>query len=310
MERPTSPPPPPRLAGQYELQELLGEGALGQVYRARHQTTGRPAAVKFLKDVFGPDPIEVRRRFAREIKILARLDHPNLIRLFDADTSVEPPYLVCELVDGKNLDEFISRKSLDMAGRLALCVELAQAVAYLHHNNLIHRDIKPANVLMTAGGSAKLGDFGLARGQVSHAETRLTKSGVLVGTMLFMAPELFSSGSPSQGSDQFSLALVLALILSWNTTEHLIKLRYGPLSGESPERQLLDGVPGIPTRVKSGPPDQGITSWIRGGPSARGHGKNRSRPAARSRTPAGNQTHWPVAVDRLHWACWRILLVP
>ncbi|MEZ6184816.1 MAG: bifunctional serine/threonine-protein kinase/formylglycine-generating enzyme family protein [Planctomycetota bacterium] len=172
------------LAARYEVLQELGRGAMGVVYRARDRTLGRDVAVKVLRD--GGTSSRQLARFQREGELAAAIDHPGVVRVFGAGRVAGCPYLAYELVEGgRSLAEAIEHASLER--RLELVAELARGLGAAHAQGIVHRDVKPANVLVDPQGKVRLTDFGLA---TAKSGERLTKTGSMLGTPLFMAPEL------------------------------------------------------------------------------------------------------------------------
>jgi serine/threonine protein kinase len=202
------------LGGRYRLGEVIGRGGMSSVYTARDQNLGRDVALK----LFAPqaaDADELKRQEA-EIRLLATLNHPSLVTLFDAgvDTRVpdQPrPFLTMELVDGQDLRSRIRHSRVPLDELSVIGAGIADALAYVHGLGIIHRDIKPANILLVQVRPgepvrAKLTDFGIAR---IVDGTRLTATGTMVGTAAYLSPEQ-AMGSPlSPASDIYSLGLVL-----------------------------------------------------------------------------------------------------
>jgi serine/threonine-protein kinase len=194
--------------GRYVLAEELGCGGMATVYRATDTQLERDVALKVLH------PIVAHRkdgaaRFKREAKAAARLKHPNIVEVYDfsAGRRTESPYLVCELIDGPNLGEFISRHGPplpEMAAVMGAC--LARALAAAHAEGIIHRDIKPENILVAPEGRLVLTDFGIAR--LAGDET-VTATGAVMGSPAFMSPEQARGEALDVRSDIFSLGVVL-----------------------------------------------------------------------------------------------------
>lgn len=202
------------VGGRYRLGEVIGRGGTSSVYRARDENLGRDVAVKLFAPQ-APDVDELKRQEA-EIQLLATLNHPNLVTLFDAGIDAripdEPrPFLTMELVGGQDLRSRIRHSALPLDELAVIGAGSADALAYVHSLGIIHRDIKPANILLvqTRPGEplrAKVTDFGIARIADS---TRLTATGVMVGTAAYLSPEQ-AMGSPlSPATDVYSLGLVL-----------------------------------------------------------------------------------------------------
>jgi eukaryotic-like serine/threonine-protein kinase len=192
-----------RLKDRYRLERLLGRGGMASVWLASDRVLERPVAVKVLADTIASDP-EFLARFRREARVAAGLSHPNLIGVYDYAEGGERPYLVLEYVPGENLAERLSRSEEIDCERLAY--ELLGAVAHIHAAGIVHRDIKPQNVLIAPEGSAKLIDFGIA---LPRDATSLTRTGHLLGTARYIAPEVMSGEPATERSDLYSCGVVL-----------------------------------------------------------------------------------------------------
>ena len=171
--------------GQYIIVDELGHGGMGQVFRARHSLMGRTVAIKVLPRVKSNSDTEAA--FQREIRMLARLDHDNLVRALDAGHDGKVYYLVTELVPGLDLRrQVLKHGRLDEQAAASVVAQAARGLAYAHGQGLVHRDVKPANLLVTPDGRVKVLDLGLAGSAVESEGTQL---GRIVGTMDYMAPE-------------------------------------------------------------------------------------------------------------------------
>jgi serine/threonine protein kinase len=171
------PPPPgrPNQFGDHELIEEIGQGGMGMVYRARQLSLNRPAAVKVIK--LGMDTRQIVARFEAELQALARMDHPNIAKVFDAGvTEAGRPYFAVELVAGLEITRYCDRHQLSTRPRLELFIQVCQAVQHAHQKGIIHRDLKPSNILVVEAdrpgwvGCPKIIDFGIAKA----VEGRLT----------------------------------------------------------------------------------------------------------------------------------------
>jgi predicted Ser/Thr protein kinase len=196
--------------GRYEVVELLGEGGMATVYRARDRELRRDVAVKVLFPHLARRA-EVVRRFDREARAAAALDHPNILRVYDVGGGVpggEPPYIVMELVRGSSLKEAVEAGG-PMLAELCACAGalLADALAAAHAAGVIHRDVKPANVMVASGGRLQLADFGVAR--VEDDDSLVTRTGALLGTPAFMSPEQATGADIDARSDVYSLGATL-----------------------------------------------------------------------------------------------------
>lgn len=192
--------------GPYILVEKIGEGAMGDVFRAKHRSLGREVALKVLRRDVGRDP-ESLEQFRREMKISVDLVHHGLVRVLDCELEGATPYLAAELVAGQTL-----RKRLDERGKLpwrealGRLHDLAAALVYLHARGVLHRDIKPSNILIGDEGRFKLADFGIAR-RVDAGT--LSRAGDFLGTWLYAAPERLMGDRHTERADLWSLGLVL-----------------------------------------------------------------------------------------------------
>ena len=215
--------PPPDLSGErigaWRLHHLLGAGGSGQVWLATRCDglhVGQ-AAIKLLRGATSDR--QAQQRFAREGRLLARLQHPHIARLLDVgETGQGQRYLVLEHVDGERVDHWCDRHLADIETRLRLFLQVCDAVAYAHANLIVHRDLKPSNILVDASGAAKLLDFGIAKlldDEEGTEETReLTRVGGAVFTPEYAAPEQFGGERATAATDVYSLGIVLYLLLS------------------------------------------------------------------------------------------------
>jgi serine/threonine-protein kinase len=199
----------PQQIGRYRIDRLLGAGSMGNVYLAHDADLDRPVAVKTLRDLaLDPDTREVfLSRFQNEARAAARLQHPNIVQIFDVgDDPNVGPYLVFEYVPGHTLKQALKKRGpLSRDELLDLAQQVADALTTAHVAGVIHRDLKPENLLITSNGQVKLADFGIAR--IPNAD--LTKEGQFLGTPCYAAPETLRSGEYSEQSDLFSFGAVI-----------------------------------------------------------------------------------------------------
>jgi len=191
------------LKGRYRLGRTLGRGGMAAVWLGEDEVLERPVAVKVLSDTIAGDPGFVAR-FRREAQTAAGLSHPNLVGVYDFSEEGERPYLVMQFVPGENLATRLERGVEVDRERLAR--ELLEAVAHIHGAGILHRDIKPGNIVVEPDGTAKLIDFGIAQ---PRDATALTKTGLILGTERFAAPEVMRGEAATEQSDLYSCGVVL-----------------------------------------------------------------------------------------------------
>jgi hypothetical protein len=248
---PVARPVPADLQGRvfgdrYEIEGEIGRGGMGRVYRVRDRATGRAGALKVLEPASAHDPDRLER-FRREIEILSRLQHSAITAVLGWGMDGADPFFVTELVVGCDLKEDIRRRGPRPAEEAAdLVATVAEALAAAHAAGVIHRDVKPSNIMLAADGSVKLVDFGLARG-LGLDLTTLTRTGMIVGTPGYMAPEQFE-GRPIDGRcDLYALGIVLFELLTGRLpftgqTPIAVALKHKTEPPPSP-RALRGGVP-------------------------------------------------------------------
>jgi TolB-like protein/Tfp pilus assembly protein PilF len=200
--------------GPYQVVAKLGEGGMGEVYRARDARLQREVALKILPASLAADPVHVER-FRREARAIAALTHPNIVTIYSVEEAEGVNFLTMELVDGRPLDQDLAAGGSPLARLLEIGMPLADALAAAHDRGIVHRDLKPANVMVDRHGRVKVLDFGLAKDTAIDAEalgeTRapLTNAGVVVGTMPYMAPEQIEGRPVDARTDIFALGVVL-----------------------------------------------------------------------------------------------------
>jgi len=191
------------ILGDYQVTGILGRGGMGKVFRVRSLLTEREEAMKVVLSDLDEDPA-LADRFLREIKVHASLQHPNIAALHTAQRIEGRLVMFLELVEGVSLEQRLRDGAIDVRPAIGYITQVLGALAFAHERGVIHRDIKPANILIDSAGIAKLTDFGIAR---SPGATRLTGTGLAVGTLAYMSPEQIRAGPLDARSDIYSLGL-------------------------------------------------------------------------------------------------------
>ncbi len=202
--------------GAYQVVAPLGEGGMGEVYRARDPRLAREVAIKVLPAALADDT-ERLRRFAQEARAAGALNHPNLLAVYELDEDAGTPFLVCELLEGETLRERLRRGPLPARRAVEVAAQVARGLAAAHDRGILHRDLKPENLFLTRDGRAKILDFGLAKllaGERTHepgdtASAPATAAGALLGTAGYMSPEQARGEPLDERSDLFAFGVVL-----------------------------------------------------------------------------------------------------
>jgi serine/threonine protein kinase len=284
-----------RTVGQYQIVDELGRGGMAVVYKAWQPALERYVALKVLPEYFQHDP-EFLARFQREARAAARLNHPNIVTIYDVGEHAGIHYIAMEYLDGGSLRDRLSAGPLSLQEAQRVLAQLASALDYAHSHGLIHRDIKPANILFSSDGRAMLTDFGIAR---ASDDAQLTRTGVLMGTPEYMAPEQAEGKSIDYRTDLYALGVVLYQMLTGqapfrgttpSATLHAVVYEPPP-----PPRQLNPGLPpaieAVLLKALAKQPDQRfqqgaeMVAALRGAPSGALRGAVESpRPAQRAPT--------------------------
>ncbi|HEY5924672.1 MAG TPA: protein kinase [Kofleriaceae bacterium] len=252
---------------QYELIRELGRGGMGQVFLARDTKLGRRVAIKFL----AARSKRFTERFLVEAKVTARVSHENIVAIYGVDEFLGLPYMVLEYVEGTTIGTLIENKRLPLARSVELIVPVVRALARAHESNIIHRDLKPDNIIVTAAGTVKVLDFGVAKLFTSSRETppsgvprarpptpsnpadlTNTKAGSIVGTLPYMSPEQLGTEDVDHRSDLWAVGIILYEMLAGK--HPLEPVTQGRLFGaaaalDEPMPSLGSDMPGLPDRM-------------------------------------------------------------
>jgi len=212
----------------YKVIEKIGQGGMGEVYRAEDTNLSRDVAIKVLPEQFTKDPQRLAR-FEREAKLLASLNHPNIAAIHSFEHAEEIHFLVLELVPGETLAERVAKGPVPVEEALEVCRQIAEGVEAAHEKGVIHRDLKPANVKVTPEGKVKILDFGLAKAfeeevpvtDISQSPTlteEMTRAGVILGTAAYMSPEQARGEEVDKRTDIFAFGCVLYELLTGKRT--------------------------------------------------------------------------------------------
>ena len=208
--------------GPYRIESSLGAGGMGEVYLAEDTKLGRKVALKVLSPELAESE-ERRARFKREAKVLAALDHPNIVQVFSVEEAEGTHFITMQLVRGKTLTELLPKNGFPLNKFFDIAIPLADAVAAAHHERITHRDLKPDNMMVGDDGRIKVLDFGLAKptsgSAGGDADSTLpmaakTAEGVIVGTLNYMSPEQAQGKAVDARSDIFSLGVVFYEMLT------------------------------------------------------------------------------------------------
>jgi serine/threonine-protein kinase len=227
------PEPGARLGGRYRLDERVGAGGMGEVWRATDELLGRPVAVKVMLPALLREP-GFARRFLVEAQAMASVDHPRVVAIHDYHSDQGQAFLVMAYVDGEPLSRLTSRLGrLSPAYTMAMVAQAADALRAVHDRGIVHRDIKPGNLLVRADGAVMLTDFGIAR---AEANPTMTTTGAVLGTPSYLAPEQVLGQRATPLSDIYSLGLVAYECLAGRQ----------PFEGESPIAVALQRIREMP----------------------------------------------------------------
>jgi serine/threonine protein kinase/tetratricopeptide (TPR) repeat protein len=263
--------------GPYEIAAPLGAGGMGEVYRARDTRLGRDVAIKVLPQQYAADPDRLRR-FEQEARAAGRLNHSNILAVFDVGTHERAPYIVTELLIGKTLQERLRPGSLPVRKAVEIAIQIARGLAEAHEKGIIHRDLKPANVFVSKDDHVKILDFGIAK--LTHPEVEAgpdaetttagltTEAGAVLGTAGYISPEQLRGFPADPRSDIFALGCVLYEMLSGrrafagataaDTAAAILSKDPPPLS--VPEREIPGALQGIVSQCLEKRPEDRFSS--------------------------------------------------
>jgi eukaryotic-like serine/threonine-protein kinase len=214
--------------GEYEIVSKIGEGGMGEVYRARDKSLGRDVAIKVLPKAFSSDEDRLRR-FELEAQAAGSLNHPNVLVIYHVGVHDEAPYIVSELLEGETLRERIAGQPLPQRKALDYALQIAHGLAAAHEKGIVHRDLKPENIFITRDGRVKILDFGLAKltqpaeaGSLTDLPTRKlqTDPGTVMGTIAYMSPEQVRARPLDHRTDIFSFGVILYEMLTGKMAFH------------------------------------------------------------------------------------------
>lgn len=246
FDLPRVPAGKPGTGDRYELLEKLGGGGMGIVYKGRDQHSGQLVALKFLSESLAEDPV-IRRRFHREARAAAALEHPNIAAIHSVEEQDGRLFLVMPFYGGGTLKQRIAAGPLPIADAVSCAIQVAEGLALAHGWGIIHRDIKPANLVFADDGTLKILDFGIAK----VGSEKLTRTGLVLGTLAYMSPEQATGGTVDHRTDLWALGAVLYEMLvgrppfSAPSIEQLFRVVRG---GETP--LVRDSRPEVPDRVQ------------------------------------------------------------
>ncbi|OLD49992.1 MAG: hypothetical protein AUI42_05370 [Actinobacteria bacterium 13_1_40CM_2_65_8] len=294
--------------GPYEVQEVIGQGAMGVVYRAYHAELERVGAVKVLQAI-GPDS-DSKARFQREAQAIAHMRHPNILNVYDFGEYGGTPYMIVEFVPGGSLADRLRSGPVDRQAALAFLRGIAEALDYAHSLGIVHRDVKPANVLLGPDDTPILADFGLAKLLESTSIRSIT--GITTGTPAYMSPEQVTGSEVGPAADRYSLATIAYELFTGAYPfdgEGVLEMLYAHVHREPPppssrNPELGPGVDGVILRGLAKNPDErwhtceafveALAIAVEAGPAA--VARTATAPLIRSVAPSSPQT--PQAPQR------------
>jgi serine/threonine-protein kinase len=271
-------------AGRYRRLRTIGVGGMARVHLAEDERLGRLVAVKRLH---ADSPDDAALRFEREAKLGASLNHPNLVSIYDIESDGESVLIVMEYVEGETLQDAIGRGPLPPRRALAVVEDVAAGLDHAHRHGVVHRDVKPANILLRDDGVAKLADLGIAS---AAEQTAITRSGVVMGTASYMAPEQLDGGAAGPSTDIYALAAVAFEALSGEKARAgrtPLEIAHEIVTGRPPDlARAWHGAPAAAGRalergMARNPEDRPASAGALAAELARGLAAERTAPTAR-----------------------------
>src|SRR5436190_14791247 len=209
-------PVPGETFGDYRILKLLGHGGMGEVYEAEHVTTARRVALKVMRHTLASE--QDRKRFLREGRLAASVNHPNVVYIHGSEEIDGAPAIAMELVHGGTLKDRLKREGpLPVSEAVEAALQIIDGLEAAHAAGVLHRDIKPANCFVTADGSVKVGDFGLSVSTLARGESLITASGAVMGTPAYASPEQLRGEELDVTSDIYSVGATLYHLLTGKT---------------------------------------------------------------------------------------------
>jgi len=241
----------PQQLGRYEVIELVGQGAMGSVYRGKDPAIDRLVALKTIRFEYGKSEEELdelRERFYREARAAGRLSHPNIVTVYDVGSEGDLQYIAMEFLEGHTLVEIVkNKKALNYKIMAKIIMQVCSALDYAHKQGVVHRDIKPANIMVLKNFEVKVADFGIAR--LDQPNMTMTQTGMAMGTPNYIAPEQLKGEKVDARSDIFSLGVVIYELLTHKRPfagENMSQLIYNILNVEPKKPSSIDEhIPGI-----------------------------------------------------------------
>ena len=246
FDLPRTPAGKPGTGDRYELLQKLGGGGMGMVYKARDRRSGALVALKFLSESLAEDPV-IRRRFQREARAAAALEHPNIGTIRGVEEQDGHLFLVMPFYGGGTLKQRIAAGPLAVADAVSCAIQVAEGLSLAHGWGIVHRDIKPANLVFADDGTLKILDFGIAK----VGGEKLTRTGLVLGTLAYMSPEQASGGTVDHRTDLWALGVVLHEMLAGRppfSAPSIEQLFRAVRSGDTP--LVREVRPEVPERVQ------------------------------------------------------------